>query len=62
MKNYSESKMHNENPTQYSLSLDDIALFADHWVSMRKDGTPVLNGSPEDFELSLRILLDRLRK
>jgi len=53
--------MNDENPTQYSLSLDDIAIFADHWVIVRKDGTPVLNGSPEDFELSLRVLIDRLR-
>ena len=37
---------------------DDIALFVDHWVIVRKDGTPVLNGSPEEFENQLRKLIE----
>jgi len=36
---------------------DDASLFADQWIVIRKDGTPVLNGSPQDFETSLRTLL-----
>ena len=40
--------------------MDDISLFADHWVIVRSDGTPILNGTPEQFESSLRELVDRL--
>ena len=36
---------------------DDLSLLLDHWIIVRKDGTPVLNGKPEDFEDSLRLLL-----
>ena len=35
---------------------DDIGLFLDHWIIVRKDGTPVLNGTPEEFEKQLRDL------
>jgi len=48
--------MKDETPNRDHTTHDDIALFADHWVIVRNDGTPVLNGSPEDFELSLRVL------
>lgn len=37
--------------------MDDIFLFVDHWVITRPDGTPVLNGTPEEFEDALRKLL-----
>jgi len=53
--------MKDETPNRDHTTHDDIALFADHWVIVRNDGTPVLNGSPEDLELSLRVLIDRLR-
>lgn len=36
---------------------DELSLLLDHWIIVRKDGTPVLNGKPEDFEDSLRLLL-----
>ena len=28
---------------------DELSLLLDHWIIVRKDGTPVLNGKPEDF-------------
>ena len=40
--------------------LNDISIFADSWVIVRRDGTPVLNGTPEQFEQSLRELVERL--
>ena len=36
--------------------MDDIYLFLDRWVIVRPDGTPVLNGNPEQFEKSMREL------
>lgn len=39
-------------------SQDDIYWFLDHWVIVRKDGTPVLNGTPEEFEKQLRELIN----
>lgn len=36
---------------------DDLGLFLDHWLIVRKDGTTVLNGTPEDFEQALRKLV-----
>ncbi len=36
---------------------DDLTLLLDHWIIVRSDGTPVLNGTPEDFEDALRDLL-----
>ncbi len=36
---------------------DELSLLLDHWIIVRTDGTPVLNGKPEDFEVSLRTLM-----
>ena len=36
---------------------DELSLLLDHWIIFRTDGTPVLNGKPEDFEVSLRTLM-----
>ena len=36
---------------------DDLHWFLDHWVIVRDDGTPILNGTPEKFEEDLRKLL-----
>lgn len=36
---------------------DDLGWFLDHWIIVRNDGTPVLNGTPEDFEKALRELM-----
>jgi hypothetical protein len=42
-------------------SQDDIYWFLDHWVIVREDGTPILNGTPEEFEKQLReLIFDRL--
>ena len=41
---------------------DDIDIFVDHWIIVRKDGTPVLNGREEDFEQSLRRLISKERQ
>ena len=30
----------------------DLELFLDHWIIVREDGLPILNGKPEDFELA----------
>lgn len=35
---------------------DDLSLLLDHWIIVRSDGTPILNGTPEDFEQDLRVL------
>lgn len=37
--------------------MDDIDLLLDHYIIVRKDGTPVLNGKPEEFEKVLRELI-----
>ena len=37
--------------------MDDIFLFLDHWVIVRPDGNPILNGTPEQFEEALRRLI-----
>ena len=37
---------------------DDIYWFLDHWIIVRKDGTSILNGTPEQFETALRALLE----
>lgn len=37
--------------------MDDIYRFLDHWVIVRTDGVPVLNGTPEQFEDALRKLI-----
>lgn len=39
------------------LEMDDVYWFLDHWIIVRKDGTPILNGTPEQFETALRALL-----
>jgi len=36
---------------------DDLTLLLDHWIIVRSDGTPILNGTPEDFEDALRTLI-----
>ena len=36
---------------------DDLFWFLDHWIIVRSDGTPILNGTPEDFEKALRELM-----
>lgn len=36
---------------------DDIFFFLDHWIIVRKDGTPILNGTPEAFTESLRTFI-----
>ncbi len=36
------------------MSESDIDLFLDHWIIIRKDGTPVLNGNPEVFKAVLK--------
>lgn len=36
---------------------DDLFWFLDHWIIVRSDGTPILNGTPEAFEKALRELL-----
>ena len=36
---------------------DELSLLLDHWIIIRPDGTPVLNGNPEDFEVALRTLI-----
>lgn len=35
----------------------DLELFLDHWIIVRTDGLPILNGTPEDFELALKELV-----
>ena len=39
-------------------TMDDLYWFLDHWLIVRKDGTTVLNGLPEEFEKQLRELID----
>ena len=36
---------------------DDLSLLLDHWIIVRSDGTPILNGTPEKFEKELREFL-----
>lgn len=36
---------------------DDLSLLLDHWIIVRNDGTPILNGTPEKFEKELREFL-----
>ena len=36
---------------------DDLYWFLDHWIIVRPDGTPVLNGTPEAFESALRTVI-----
>lgn len=36
---------------------DDIDLFLDHWIIIRPDGTPILNGRVEEFEEGLRTFI-----
>ena len=38
--------------------MDDIGLFLDRWLIVRKDGTAVLNGHPNTFEKQLRGLIE----
>ena len=40
-------------------TLDDLHWFLIHWIIVQKDGTPVLNGSPEEFEKQLRALIEK---
>ena len=42
--------------------MDDLSLFLDHWVIVQRDGTPILNGTPEQFESDLRELLLNLNE
>lgn len=37
---------------------DDLGNFLDHWIIVRTDGLPILNGTPEEFEKQLRDLID----
>ena len=41
---------------------DDLGLFLDHWIIVRKDGTPVLNGKEQEFEQALRRLISKERQ
>lgn len=41
---------------------DDIDFFLDHWIIVRKDGTPVLNGKEQEFEQALRRLISKERQ
>ena len=41
---------------------DDIDMFLDHWIIVRKDGTPVLNGKEQEFEQALRRLVSKERQ
>lgn len=43
-------------------SPDDIDFFLDHWIIVRKDGTPVLNGKEQEFEQALRRLISKERQ
>lgn len=36
------------------LIMDDIDILLDHWIIVRSDGLPILNGTPEEFEEALR--------
>ena len=38
--------------------MDDIYWFLDHWIIVRSDGTPILNGTPEQFEHALRVFME----
>ena len=40
-----------------AVNMDDIGLFLDHWLIARRDGDTILNGTPENFEESLRTLV-----
>ena len=43
--------------------MDDISLFLDHWLITRRDSSTILNGTPEEFEKQLRLLMhDENRK
>ena len=42
--------------------MDDVDFFIDHWIIVRKDGTPILNGREEEFEKSLRALINKERQ
>ena len=41
---------------------DDIDFFLDHWIIVRTDGIPVLNGTPEEFEKGFRALIRQERQ
>ena len=43
-------------------SPDDIDMFLDHWIIVRGDGTPVLNGKDSEFEQALRRLISKERQ
>lgn len=36
---------------------DDLSRLLEQWIIVRPDGTPILNGTPEDFEQVLRDFL-----
>lgn len=37
---------------------DEVTRFVDHWIIVREDGKPMLNGTLGDFEQQLRELVD----
>ena len=41
---------------------DDLGNFLDHWIIVRTDGLPILNGTPEEFEKQLRDLINGKEK
>ena len=45
-----------------SHSPDDIDFFLDHWIIVRNDGTPILNGKEQEFEQALRRLISKERQ
>ena len=45
-----------------SHSPDDIDFFLDHWIIVRRDGTPILNGKEQEFEQALRRLISKERQ
>ena len=44
-------------PPRKDTIMDDITLFLDHWLITRRDGDTILNGTPEEFERSMRDLV-----
>ena len=40
----------------------DVFYFIDHWIIVRDDGTPVLNGKIEEFEAALKGFVNDYRK
>ena len=45
-------------PLEHLPAPDDLSLLLFLWITVRKDGSSVLNGTPEKFEEELRNFLD----